>query len=182
MARGIPPWRLMDGAERRRYWWGHWRLAMPALSVLFLVFLMTAPLIVPVPVFPLLALLGVFVWSTFQPGLMPAWLAFLTGLVADLVFAEPLGLNATLFALAAAFVRLFEARYGAHAHRFDWAMAAAVILAFELLTWQLMGLAGQPIPLLPLGWQALTSIAAYPLVVAFCAFVQRRTFGRTSIR
>jgi hypothetical protein len=33
------------------------------------------------------------------------------------------------------------------------------------------------VPLLPLGWQLLTSIAAYPLVVALCAFIQRRAFG-----
>ncbi|MFZ4689590.1 MAG: rod shape-determining protein MreD [Polymorphobacter sp.] len=167
----------MNAAERRLYWWGHWRLGVPAATTLLLVLVMTAPLVVPVPVFPQVALLGIFIWATFQPGLMPPWVAFLVGLIADLLFAQPLGLNAALFAAAAAFVRVFEARYGHHTHGFDWGVAAAAIIAFELATWQLMTLAGRPIPLPPLGWQIVTSIVAYPVVVAFCALIQRRAFG-----
>ena len=178
MARSASPWRLMNAAERRRYWWGHWRLAVPFATTLLLMLAMTAPLLVPAPVFPHLALLGVFVWATFQPGLMPPWLAFVLGLVADLLFAQPLGINATLFAGTAGFVRLFEARYGHHAHGFDWAVAAAIVIVFEAATWGLMGIAGGPIPLLPLGWQALTTMVAYPLVVALCAHVQRLAFGQ----
>lgn len=182
MERTAPPWRLMNPAERRRFWWGHWRLAMPGITTLFLVVVMTAPLMLAVPVFPHLALLGIFVWAAFQPGLMPPWLAFLVGLVADLLFAMPLGINAALFAAAAAFVRFFESRYGHHAHGFDWGVATAVIIAFQLSTWQLMALAGQPVPLPPMAWQVLTSVAAYPLVVAFCAAVQRGTFGAGTMR
>ncbi len=167
----------MNGAERRRYWWGHWRLGAPAGVTLLLLVAMTAPLPVAVPVFPQLGLLSIFVWAMFQPGLMPPWSAFLLGMVADLLFAQPIGVNATLFAATAGFVRLFEARYGHHAHGFDWGMASAVIVVFELLTAQLMSLAGRPIPLMPLLWQVLTSIIAYPLVVALCAGVQRRVFG-----
>jgi rod shape-determining protein MreD len=178
MAWPVQPWRLMSAAERRRYWRGHWRLAVPFLTTLLLVLAMTAPLLVPAPAFPQVALLGIFVWTTFQPGLMPPWLAFVLGMVADLLFAQPLGVNATLFAATAGFVRLFEARYGHHVHGFDWAMAAAVIIAFEAATWGLMSVAGRPVPLLPLGWQAVTSMVAYPLVVALCARIQRLAFGR----
>jgi rod shape-determining protein MreD len=167
----------MNAAERRRYWWGHWRLGVPAAVTLGLLVVMTAPLMVSVPVFPELGLLSIFVWATFQPRLMAPWAAFLLGLVADLLFAQPLGVNATLFAAAAGFVRMFEARYGHHAHGFDWAVAGGVVMAFELLSWQLQALAGQPIPLAPLGWQVLTSIASYPLVVSLCAWAQRRAFG-----
>ncbi len=177
MAWHAPPWRLMNAAERRRYWWGHWRLAVPFATTLLLMLAMTAPLLVPAPVFPHVALLGLFVWTTFQPGLMPPWLAFVLGMVADLLFAQPLGINATLFAGTAGFVRLFEARYGHHAYGFDWAVAAAIVIVFEAATWVLMGVGGQPIPLLPLGWQALTTMVAYPVVVALCARVQRVAFG-----
>lgn len=176
MVRNIPPWHLMNAAERRSFWWGHWRLGVPAGVTLLLVLAMTAPVLAPMPVFPLLGLLGVFVWATFQPALMPPWAAFLIGVVADLVFGQPIGVNATLFAAAAAFVRVFESRYGHHAHGFDWGVAAALIIVFEVLTTQLMGLAGRPLALLPLGWQMLTSIAAYPLVVWLCARVQARAF------
>lgn len=177
MTRHAPPWRLMNTAERRQYWWGHWRLGVPAATTLVLVLVMTAPLVVPVPLFPQVAVLSIFIWATFQPGLMPPWVGFLLGLVADLLFAQPLGVNATLFAATAGFVRFFESRYGHHGHGFDWGVAGALIIAFEVLTWQLMALAGRPVPLLPLGWQVLTSVIAYPLVVALCAAIQRRAFG-----
>ena len=175
--RGAPPLRLMSAAERRRYLFGYWRVMVPSLSVLVLLWLMTLPLLVPVPVFPQLGLLAVFVWATFQPGLMPPWAAFLLGLCADLLFAQPLGVNATLFAGIAAFVRVFETRYGHHAHGFDWAVASGAIIASAFFTTQLMALAGRPVPLLPMGWQIITSIIAYPLVVALCAGIQRRAFG-----
>ncbi|MEY2883328.1 MAG: rod shape-determining protein MreD [Pseudomonadota bacterium] len=182
MVRNAPPWRLMNTAERRRYWWGHWRLFVPTGVTFALLFLMTAPLLVPVPVFPQLGLLAIFVWAMFQPGLMPPWAAFLIGIIADLLFAQPIGVNATLFAATAAFVRVFEARYGHHAHGFDWGVASIVVIVFELLTAQLMALAGRPIPLQPLAWQAVTSIIAYPLVVWLCALVQRRSFGAGFVR
>lgn len=175
--RGAPPLRLMNARERRRYVFGYWLTAVPALTVLGLLWLMTAPLLLPVPVFPQLGLLGIFVWATFQPGLMPPWLAFVLGTVADLLFAQPIGVNATLFAMTAAFVRVFESRYGHHGHRFDWGLASLVVIVFSLLTAQLMALAARPVPLLPLAWQVLTSIIAYPMVVWLCAAIQRRAYG-----
>lgn len=176
--RGAPPLRLMNAGERWRYLLGYWRVTVPALSVVALLWVMTAPLLLPVPVFPHLGLLGIFVWATFQPGLMPPWVAFLLGMIADLMFAQPIGVNATLFAVTAAFVRIFEARYGHHAHDFDWGMASLVSIAFALLNAPLMALAARPIPLAPLVWQIGTTILAYPMVVALCAAIQRRAFGQ----
>jgi rod shape-determining protein MreD len=172
-----PPLRLMNATERRLWWFGHWRLIVPALTSLSLLLLMTAPLPLPLPVFPELGLIAIFVWASFQPRLMQPWIAFLIGLVADMLFAQPLGVNATLFALTAGFVRWFEARYGHHGHNFDWALAVAVVAAFELGSALLMDLAGAPIALAPLGWQWFTSLLAYPPVAALCGAVQRRTLS-----
>lgn len=173
----VPPLRLMSPHERRRFWLGYWRMAVPAFSVVLLLLFANAPLPISLPLMPPLGLLGVFVWTTFQPGLMPPWLAFLLGLVADLLLAQPFGVNATLFAAVAGFVRWFELRYGHHAIGFDWAMAAAIVAAHALLTTQLMALASHPVPLAPLVWQWLTALLAYPAVVAFCGRLQRAAFG-----
>ena len=180
--RDAPPLRLMTSGERRRYMVGHWRVLVPASTVISLLLVMTMPLLVPVPVFPQLGLLGIFVWATFQPGMMPPWAAFVLGMIADVLFGQPIGVNATLFAATAAFVRLFEARYGHHGHYFDWGVASLVIIVFAALTVQLMGLAGHPVPLLPMAWQVATSIIAYPAVVHVCAWVQRRALGVSAPR
>jgi rod shape-determining protein MreD len=177
IGRSAPPLRLMTAGERRRYLLGYWRVLVPSITVIALLLVMTLPLQVPVPVFPHLGMLGIFVWATFQPGMMPPWAAFLLGVIADLLFAQPIGVNATLFAATAAFVRVFEARYGHHGVGFDWGLASLVITVFSVLTVQLMALAGQPVPLLPMAWQIGTSIIAYPAVVYLCAVVQRRAFG-----
>lgn len=167
----------MSPAERRRFWLARTRLALPALSTLALLLLMTAPLPLTLPLMPPLGVLAVFVWSMFQPGMMPPWLAFLLGLTADMLFGQPFGVDATALTLVAVFVRGFEARYGHHAHGFDWAMAALVMAGHALLTWQLMALAGRPVALSPMGWSWLTGLLAYPAVTMFCGLVQRRAFG-----
>ena len=182
IGRGAPPLRLMNARERRQYLLGYWRAAVPALSILALLWVMTAPILLPVPVFPQLGLLAVFVWATFQPALMPPWLAFLLGIVADLLFSQPIGVNATLFAVTAAFVRVFESRYGHHAHGFDWGLASLVVVIASAFGAQLMALAAQPVPIMPLFWQVLTSIIAYPAVVWLCAGIQKRAFGPGNTR
>lgn len=172
-----PPLRLMSPTERRRFWMAQTRLALPALSTLGLMLLMTAPLPMVLPLMPPLGVLAVFVWSMFQPGLMPPWVAFLLGLAADVLVGQPLGVEATALALVAMFVRGFEARYGHHAHGFDWAMAALMLAAHALMVWILMALAGQTVALAPMGWSWLTGLLAYPAVAMLCGWLQRRAFG-----
>ncbi len=168
------PYRLMGPRERARYWRAYAERAVPGLVTLGLTAAMTAPLFAAVPVMPNLALLGVLVWASYQPGLMPAWLAFLLGGAADLLFAVPLGVEATLLPAVVLFVRLAEVRFGPHRYGFDWAFAAAVILVASVVEWQLLALGGVDGPLAPLLVQAATTILAYPAVVALFAGIQRR--------
>ena len=168
------PYRLLDPDDRIRWWQAQVERTVPAAVTLVLVATMTAPVFANAPVLPHLGLLGVFVWATFQPGLMPPWLAFVVGAAADILFGLPLGINATLLPAVAVFVRLVEARYGVHRYGFDWLLAVAVILAFELLQWGLLALAGTHGPLTPLLIQAATTILAYPAIVLLFASIQRR--------
>lgn len=167
------PYRLLSPTDRVRFWTALAQRAVPAVVTLLLTVLMTAPLFASFPLLPHLALLGVFVWATFQPALMPPWLAFLLGLAADLLLGEPLGVNGTLLPLVVIFLRMFEASYGRHRYGFDWALAAAVIFVFEAATWQLLAFTGTDGPFLPLLIQAATTILAYPAIVLLCARIQR---------
>lgn len=168
------PYRLLGPDERARFWTAQVQRVVPGLVTLILIVAMTVPLFASAPVLPHLGLLAVFVWATFQPGLMPPWLAFLLGAVADVLFGLPLGINATLLPATALFVRVFEAKFGHHRYGFDWLLAAAVVVAFELVQWRLLAFARVDGPLSPLMLQAATTIIAYPAVVLLCARVQRR--------
>ena len=168
------PYRLLGRTERVRYWRGLGERALPGLVTLLLIALMTVPLFVAVPVMPNLALLGVLVWTSFQPGLMPAWLAFILGAASDLLLALPLGVNATLLPATVVFVRAVELRFAEHRYILDWLFAGLIVVAAAVAEWLLLRVAGVSGPLAPLLVQAATTILAYPAVVALFARIQRR--------
>lgn len=167
-------YRLRSPADRLSWLVPAWRWFVPATTVLLLLVLTTAPIILPWPALPALGLTAVFVWSTFQPGLMPPMLAFALGLVADALGGAPFGVSATLFALTALFVRLFERRFGHHRFGFDWAVLTLLTLVHAGLTQQLLTIAGATPPLGPLLINAAATALAYPFVVLLCARIQRR--------
>ncbi|WP_164158351.1 rod shape-determining protein MreD [Sandarakinorhabdus rubra] len=169
-----PPALLMTPQERRRWLLSTWRYAVPALVSILLLLVMVAPLPLPLPAMPQLSLMAVLAWALLQPQLMPPWIAFLVGGVADLLFGLPLGVNATGFAVSAGLMRLLSPLFGRNGLMFDWLAVSGLLLCHALLAGPLMALAGQPVPLWPLALQWLTSILAWPLVARFCAALQRR--------
>jgi rod shape-determining protein MreD len=169
-----PPALLMTADERRRWILSTWRYAVPALVAIAGQLLMLAPMPLQVPVMPQLGLMAVLAWAMLQPGLMPPWVAFLVGCVADLLSGQPLGVCATSFALAAGTMRLAGPSLGHYGLMFDWLAIAIILLLFMALSGPLLALAGRPVPMLPLLLQWLTSILAWPLVARSCAAIQRR--------
>lgn len=167
-------YRLRSPADRLSWVVSAWRWLVPATTVLLLVTLTTAPIILPWPALPALGFVAVFVWTTFQPGLMPPWLAFVLGLATDALTGAPFGVSATLFALTALFVRLFERRFGHHRFGFDWIVLALLSFAYALVGQQLLVLAGVKAPLTPMIIQAAATALSYPFVVLICGRVQRR--------
>lgn len=169
-----PPALLMTPDERRRWILSTWRYAVPAAVSVFLLLLMLAPLPLPVPAMPALGLMAVLAWTLLQPALMPPWAAFLIGGIADLLFGQPLGVNATSFALAAGVMRLVSPLLGRNGPVFDWLTVSAVLLMAMMLTGPFMALAGREAAMLPLLLQWLTSVLAWPLLARLCAAIQRR--------
>lgn len=45
-------------------------------------------------IIPMLPLMGVYYWAIYRPDLLPAWSAFLVGLLYDIIGGTPLGVNA----------------------------------------------------------------------------------------
>lgn len=48
---------------------------------------------------PMLPLMGVYYWAIYRPDLLPAWAAFLVGLLYDVIAGTPLGVNALVLLL-----------------------------------------------------------------------------------
>lgn len=71
---------------------------VPALLSSFLIILTLLPLRAPevAPLTPALGLTAVYYWAVFRPDLLPAWLAFLLGLLQDLLTGAPLGTGVIL--------------------------------------------------------------------------------------
>ncbi len=147
---------------------------VPAAVTLALIVATTVPIFVSVPIMPDLGLLAVIVWASFQPRLMPPWLAFGVGAASDLVTGTPLGVGATLLPLVVVFVRLVDARFTSHRYAYDWLFTSAVIVGAAVVEWRLLAFAGVVGPLAPLLIRAATTILAYPAVVALAARVERR--------
>lgn len=170
-----PPALLMTADERRRWLLSTWRYGVPAAICTLLLLLMLAPLPLVVPAMPALGLMAVLAWALLQPELMPPWVAFLIGGIADLLFGQPLGVNATSFALAAGAMRLAAPMMGRNGLMFDWLAVSVLLLLVMLLTGPLMALAGRAAALMPLLlMQWLTSVLAWPLLARACAAMQRR--------
>lgn len=76
--------------------------AVPALSLLALVFMAALPTSLPVylRVGGIWPLIGITYWSLVRPRAMPMLLVFIFGLMTDIVTFLPLGLHAALFVVA----------------------------------------------------------------------------------
>ncbi len=150
------------------------RRFVPAGTIILSLLLMTLPLPLAWGLMPQFALLFVIIWASIQPRLIPAWAAFLLGLLADFLFGLPMGVWAVLFPAAVIAVRLAETRVEGHNLVVDWAFAAILLIVAQLLAWQIMGFVGRAPALLPMLAQAAISILAYPVVASIAARIQRR--------
>ena len=168
------PWASLSPEERLAVRVGRWRRLVPSLTCVFALFVMTAPLVTSIPLMPHLALLTVLVWGLFQPQLMPPHVALILGVLTDGVLGLPLGVNAVLMPLMAVAIGALERRYGHRPYALDWGLAAILVLVYQFLAWQLFGFIDGESPFAPLLWQTMTTVLAYPVVVAIIARIQRR--------
>jgi rod shape-determining protein MreD len=92
-----------------------WSMAPGALATALLLFgFVPTGVGVLVILAPMLLVMAVYYWSIYRPKLLPAWLAFVLGLMHDLLSGGPLGMTAllllTLRGLGVSQRRLFVSR------------------------------------------------------------------------
>lgn len=114
---------------------------------------------------PMLPLMGVYYWAIYRPDLLPAWVAFVIGLLYDIIGGTPLGVHA-LVLLAVQGVAASQRRFflGKSFLVAWWAfglMAAGASGATWLLVTVLLGQAVDPTPLL---FEYLLTMGLFPLL------------------
>jgi rod shape-determining protein MreD len=169
------PWSQLTRDERLELILRSWRLAVPALAILVSIYIMTAPVWLPSPVLPQLALLGVITWSIRRPDLVRVGIAFLLGLIQDLWLAGPIGVEACLFGLISVLLASQQLVFVTRPFRFEWLSVAIIILMHQLMVWLFgMWLWSNAITLLPLLAQGVITVALYPVIVWIHGRLQRK--------
>jgi rod shape-determining protein MreD len=98
-----------------------------------------------------------------RTGAWPHWIAFLFGLLQDVVYATPLGTQALVLVILAAIQPILLARAGRGFFP-QWALAAVLVVVAHCIVWLFTSAAtGAHPPLMALVRMALATILWYPL-------------------
>lgn len=142
------------------------RTALPFVTALVCVLLGVVSW--PLPYFgsvaPPLALMALYYWTIHRPDLLRPGMAFIIGLLNDLVQGLPLGLSALLY-VGFQQILLHQRRFFAgHAFFMMWSGFVLTALAGKALEWAMVCLLGwQLVPVLPVAMQILLAIAFFPI-------------------
>lgn len=115
---------------------------------------------------PMLTVMAVFYWSIYRPELMPSWLAFVIGLLQDLISGGPVGLTALILVLVATYVGSQRRVFLSRSFMVGWGGFALIALAVAAASWAIaslyLGAVLRPAPML---LQALATTLLYPALV-----------------
>lgn len=143
------------------------RHLVPVGVTLLLLLLTAVPTRLPgfAGIAPMLPLMGVYYWAIYRPDLLPAWVAFLVGLLYDIIGGTPLGVNALVLLLvqgtAAAQRKFFLGKSFLVAWwAFGLLAAGAIGLSWLLVT----VLHGRVIDPTPVVFEYLLTMGLFPLL------------------
>ncbi len=140
------------------------RHLIPFGVTLFLLLLTAVPTHLPglSGIAPMLPLMGVYYWAIYRPDLLPAWLAFVIGLLCDIVDGTPLGVIGL--------VMLLVQGVAASQRKFFLGKSFAVTWwAFGLLTAGAIGLAWVLVSLI-LGRSIDPTAVIFEYLMTLCSF------------
>lgn len=122
---------------------------------------------------PMLTLMAVFYWSVYRPELLPPWVAFVIGLLQDLISGGPVGMTALVLVLVATYVATQRRVFLSRSFMVGWGGFALIALAVAAGSWAVasvyFGAVMRPAPLL---LQAFATVLLYPAMVWLLARAQ----------
>ena len=151
---------------------------VPAASVIFGSLLSALPIISLngwYPDFGFLILIG---WRLLRSDAWPAWWAAPLGFVNDLLTGAPIGMSISLWAAIMIVMDLDDRRTMWRDYWIEWALAAVLILAAEIVEWWLAALSGAPFGLRSALPPVVVSILAFPIAAWLVSRLDRWRLGR----
>jgi rod shape-determining protein MreD len=149
---------------------------IPLLATVLLVLIGAVPTRLPEfeSIAPVLSLAAIYFFAIYRPSILPAPAVFGIGLFQDALLGLPFGLSAlVLLGVYGAIVSQRNAFRG-RPFLIAWAGFAIVTPAAMAVTWAIVSLlAGTVVPPLPVVFQALITVAVYPLVNVVLATLAR---------
>lgn len=112
---------------------------------------------------PMLPLMGVYYWAIYRPDLLPAWAAFVIGLLFDFLAGTPLGVNALVMLLVQGVSASQRKFFLGKSFLVTW-WAFGLLTAGALgLTWLLVSLLNmRPVDPLPVIFEYLVTLSLFP--------------------
>jgi rod shape-determining protein MreD len=142
------------------------RIAVPTATALLMTLLSVCAWPLPYlgPVMPPLAFIALYYWATHRPDLFPPSIAFILGLLNDIINGLPMGISAFLFTLAHQIIWRQRRFFSGHSFIMLWSGFALAALTLMVAQWALMALVcWQITPLLPILVQAALAIILFPM-------------------
>ena len=145
----------------------------PWLSIMLASLLPTMPVIASTPLLPPFGFLLLLAWRQVRPGLLPVWAGLPLGVFDDIYSGQPFGSAILLWSSAMIALEVIDARIPWRSYVIDWLAAAAIVLAYLLLTLVFANAAGGAAQLSAIVPQAVTAVLLYPLAGRLVAVLDR---------
>lgn len=151
------------------------RHLVPFGTTLFLMLLTLIPLHIPAitGIMPMLPMMCVYYWAIFRPDLLPAWAAFLIGLLGDIVAGTPLGVNALVLLVVQGVSASQRRFFLGKSFLVAWWAFGLLAAGAAGMTWVLtVMLVGKSIDGLPIMFQYMLTMGLFPILTRLLAKTQ----------
>jgi rod shape-determining protein MreD len=154
---------------------------VPGLLTVILAIFTVVPVAIPgyASVTPNFVLMSIYHWSIYRPEHMPYFAVFLIGLLLDLLTTAPgsvVGLTPLLLLIVRSTVLAQRRFFAGRSFPVVWWGFALVVALFDSLTWLVdSGLNGALLEPRSIAFQAVLTVACFPVLTLLFARIQRLT-------
>jgi len=130
------------------------------------------------PLIPPLGYLMLVAWRQLRPDLLPVWAGLPLGLIDDLFSGQPFGSAILLWSVTMLALDVLEHRFPWRNFVTEWLVAAAMIIAYLMMSLEIANAGGGATSLLVLAPQMLLGVLAYPVMGRVVARIDQARLTR----